>query len=878
VDYTIVMPVFNKAALTKQCLETIRPTLRGAGEGEIIVIDNASSDETPAMLEEYPWVTVVRNDVNLGFSGANNQGARMARGEYLVLLNNDTVAKPGWLAAMLARAREPGVGIVGAKLLFPSGTIQHAGVVTQPFRFGSAGFGAFHDLYNVAGNHPAVNVRADFRTVTGACLVTPRALYAELGGLDEGFWNGYEDVDYCFKVAERGLRIVYEPAAVLTHFESQSGPQRFRKVSYNIDRLNGRWNDKAVFDANIHRIARGTVRREVRYSQRTHTFESIVVPATTILLHGPLDLPQPAALAENRAPVARILRAADEDAVAAIRTEMEVRGDRYLAIVDARAMLQPGWLDELIRQVEFSWNVAAATYAPELATGEDVNPLAADARATLLSLRQFPQHLRVGAFPTANGAVADLLLRALAVRVATRGAGFARAVVPPAPPDPAFEERWGMPLAGIHTTDAARIEPFLIPPPVGAPPLVSILMLSWNAPEYTKLALESIRAHTRAPYEVVIVDNGSGPETTDWLRTLEDVRVVYNATNRGFAGGSNQAIAAARGEYVVLLNNDTVVTEGWLDGLLDAFRRVPALGVSAVRSNRVAGVQMVPDVPYRDIDGMHAYAAERRRAYRRQGFVIDRAIGLCLCVPRAVIDEVGGIDERFGVGNFEDDDFCLRVRAAGYRIYVCDDVFIHHFGSKTFAANKIDYRATMSENWEKFAAKWSLKKLEGVDGYDARPAYRGGFVRERHFVALPSAPDEASAAPADEAARGYETIFAGIVHREADWQEIGAFVRRYLQAFSAQDATLCAIAASGDLDANALGERIRRACEKLGVSDAAAADVIVSDETDLADWLAGLPSGAPLAIGDAPELAGYAHPSQQSPSALRRAYASGDAR
>jgi len=593
------------------------------------------------------------------------------------------------------------------------------------------------------------------------------------------------------------------------------------------------------------------------------------------VVHGPLDLPQPSGLTADRSPVERIVRASSADAVAAIREEMEVRGDRYLAVVDARATVRPGWLDELVRQVEFSWNVAAATYAPDLAPGEDVNPLAADARCTLLSLRQFPQGLRLGDFPSANGAIADLLLRALAFRVASRGAGFPRADLPPLEPDLAFERRWQMPLADIHTTDASRIEPFLTPAPPGPAPLVSVLMLSWNAPEYTRLALESIREHTRPPYEVVIVDNGSGPETIEWLKTLDDVRVVYNATNRGFAGGSNQAIAAARGEYVVLLNNDTVVTEGWLDGLLDAFARVPALGVSAVRSNRVAGVQMVPDTPYKDIEGMHAYAAERRRAYRRQGFVIDRAIGLCLCIPRSLIDEIGGIDERFGVGNFEDDDFCLRVRAAGYRIYVCDDVFIHHFGSKTFAANKIDYRATMSENWEKFAAKWSLKKIEGVDGYDARPAYRGGFVRARHFVPLPAPPPERAAATEPTLERSYETIFAGVVREEADWGEIGAFVRRYAQAFTADDATLCAIAATGRLDAAALGERVRRALEKLGVADERSPDVIVSDEADVAAWIAALPAGAHLAIGDAPELAGYAQPSQKSPSALRRAYASG---
>ncbi len=866
------MPVFNKAALTKQCLETIRPTLRGAGEGEILVIDNASSDETQEMLREFPWVTVVRNEVNLGFSGANNQGARMAQGEYLVLLNNDTVARPGWLAAMLARAREPGVGIVGAKLLFPNGTIQHAGVVTMPFRFGSAGFGAFHDLYNLPANHPATNARADFQVLTGACMVTPRALYLELGGLDEGFWNGYEDVDYCFKVGARGLRAVYEPAAVLTHFESQSGPQRFRKVSWNVARLTGRWNDAIVFDANVHRIARGAIRREVRLSQRVHTFDALAIPQTTIVLHGPVELPQPAALLENNSPVARVVRASDADAVAAIRETMEIRGDRYLAVVDARATLHRGWLDELVRQIEFSSNVGAATYAPELRIGEDVNPLAADARCTLLALRQFPQHLRVADLPSANGAIADLLLRALGERVATRGVGSALGELPALEPDAEFERLHGMPLRDVHVTDAARIEPFVTPPAAGEAPLVSVLMLSWNAPEYTRLALESIRAHTRMPYEVVIVDNGSGPETTSWLRTLDDVRIIYNPTNRGFAGGSNQAIAAAKGEYVVLLNNDTIVTEGWLEGLLDAFERVPALGVSAVRSNRVAGVQMVYDVPYKDIDGMHAFAAGRRRLFRKQGFVIDRAIGLCLCISRRVIEEVGGIDERFGVGNFEDDDFCLRVRAAGYRIYVCDDVFIHHFGSQTFAANKIDYRATMSENWDKFASKWSLEKLPGVDGYDARPAYRRGFERARHFVPLPEA-SVAVAAPVASAERAYETIFAAIVRDESDWHEVGAFVRRYGQAFDDTDPTLVAIAALDGSDATTLGERIRRAFEKQGLTEAASPDVVVSDEIDVAVWLAGLPAGTRIAIGSSGELAAYPQPSEQSPSALRRAYA-----
>jgi len=855
------MPVFNKAGLTRQCLETIRPTLEGAGDGEIIVVDNASSDDTPEMLEEFPWVRVIRNDVNRGYSGANNQGAAAARGEFLVLLNNDIVAHPGWLAAMLACARDPGVGAVGAKLLFPDGTLQHAGVWTTAYRFGSSGFGASHRFYRYPSEYPPANERtAALDVVTGACLVTPRALFAELGGLDEGFWNGNEDVDYCFRVVERGLRVVYEPKAVLTHFESQSGPQRYRKVSHNIQRLTRRWNGRVRFDRNAGEIARGRLFREKRTPAGGHSFVELATPATTVLVHGTAEqiaeaLARPS-LEANAAPIARVVALDPADPVGAARAEMEIRGDRYVALVDARSELVPNWLDELVRQCEFSLNVGAATYAPELPLGEDVSPIAADARCTLLSLRQFPQHLRLGDFPTLDEAVADLLVRAIDERVVTRGAGAALGVLPPASGGSEFVR-----------VDPAFVESRLAARP-RATPLVSILMLSWNAPEYTKLALESIRAHTRPPYEVVIVDNGSRAETTDWLRTLEDVRVIYNPSNRGFAGGSNQALAAASGDYLVLLNNDTIVTDGWLDGLLDAFERIPALGISAVRSNRVAGVQMLSDAKYPDLDAMHEYAARRRIRYRRHGMLIDRAIGLCLCLPRRVLDEVGGIDERFGVGNFEDDDFCLRVRAAGYRIYVCDDVFIHHFGSQTFAANKVDYRATMSDNWEKFSAKWGLKKIDGVDGYESSAAYRRGFDRARHFVPLPDpfAGTIAQAAPVEASERAYEVAFVAVVADERGWHDTGAFVRRYVRALAAADPVVLAIAATGDPDAATIGARIEKILEREGVDPALAPDVVVSDETDPAAWSDDLPWAERVLVADVADA---------SPSALRRRYGSG---
>jgi GT2 family glycosyltransferase len=855
VNYSIVMAVFNKAALTRHCLETLRATLAGAGDGEVIVVDNASSDETPQMLQEFPWVRVVRNETNLGFAKANNQGARLARGRFLVLMNNDMEAHPGWLKAMLDAAADPGIGIVGAKLLFPDGTLQHAGVGFGPLRFGSVPAFAMHEHYKAPADVPQANVARDLQCVTAACMVTPRELFERMGGFDEAYWNGNEDVDYCLRVREAGLRVRYEPKAVLTHFESQSGIQRFRRLTYNIQRLARRWGHENVeHDVQLHVLETGVVRRELRSTYGGFSMQVCPIPPVTVLLHGAASdarrLERSAAFRDNTVQIARVLQCAESDAVDFAARDMELRGDRYLAFVDARTQLAPGWLDELVREVEFSNNVGAATYVESAPSGRDVNPVAADARCTLLALRQFPQHYRLEPLASLDEAVAALLLRSYELQLVTRGVSRPIAQLPP--------RAAGLPQ--IDSCDPRALEALLQPRPHEADPLVSIVTLSWNAPEFTKMALESIRNHTRPPYEVIIVDNGSGEETTSWLRTLTDVRVIFNERNRGFAAGTNQGFAAARGRYVVMLNNDVIVTDGWLDGLTSAFERIPGLGVSAVRSNRIAGDQVVVDANYPDIPAMHAFAKKRREAYRNQGYVTDRAIGLCLCIRREVLDEIGGIDERFGVGNFEDDDFCLRVRAAGYRIYVCNDVFIHHFGSRSFVANKVEYGTTMRENGVLFAQKWGLTLAEG--GYDSRDAIARGFARAEHYVPLPAA--------ARQAPRTYRAVFAAVVKDEESWNGVGAFVRRYARAFDANADVLLTIAAHGELDADRVGRRVARALERAGVDEARSPDIEITEESDVARWLSAFACGRRVCVNEDDRLAGFEPVSATSAGALRR--------
>ncbi|MBI6546611.1 MAG: glycosyltransferase family 2 protein, partial [Cyanobacteria bacterium NC_groundwater_1444_Ag_S-0.65um_54_12] len=149
-----------------------------------------------------------------------------------------------------------------------------------------------------------------------------------------------------------------------------------------------------------------------------------------------------------------------------------------------------------------------------------------------------------------------------------------------------------------------------------------------------------------------------------------------------------------------------VVTESWLTLLLRCFVVDPRIGIVGPRSNRVASSQQVAEANYPSLSAMHDFARQRRRRCAGQGFFTDIVIGFALLARSAVVRKIGGLDPTFGIGNFEDDDFCLRAQLAGYRIWVADDVFLHHFGSVTFKSKHYDYDWLITENSGKFGEKW----------------------------------------------------------------------------------------------------------------------------------------------------------------------------
>ena len=228
---SIIIPVFNNWRFTYKCLQSVVKHTQGSYE--IIVVDNNSTDVTPQLLSDMQGIQVIINTSNEVFVNACNQAARRAKGDYLLLLNNDTEVTPDWLDAMLAPFSDADTGIVGAKLLYPDGSLQEAGGII--WRDGTGCNYGHGDNPNL----PQYSYRRVVDYCSGACLMIPRNLWEKIGGFDQRYAPAYyEDTDLCFTVRALGYRVIYQPEALVLHYggasagkETSSGYKRFQEIN-----------------------------------------------------------------------------------------------------------------------------------------------------------------------------------------------------------------------------------------------------------------------------------------------------------------------------------------------------------------------------------------------------------------------------------------------------------------------------------------------------------------------------------------------------------------------------------------------------------------------------------------------------------------------
>ncbi|MFM7207869.1 MAG: glycosyltransferase [Planctomycetaceae bacterium] len=236
---SIVIPVHGHWPVTQACLRGLLPSLPQGWPVEVVIVDDASPDETPERLAEIAAgdhrLVILRNEANEGFVGSCNRGAAAATGDYLVFLNNDTVPLPGWLPPLIRTFDAfPSAGAVGGKLLFPDGRLQEAGGVI----FADASACHVGREHPDPAATPFCHVRpVDY--VSGALVATPRDVFAALGGFDPAFAPGYyEDTDYCFRLRACGREVLFQPEATVVHVEGGTagtdhavGMKRYQEIN-----------------------------------------------------------------------------------------------------------------------------------------------------------------------------------------------------------------------------------------------------------------------------------------------------------------------------------------------------------------------------------------------------------------------------------------------------------------------------------------------------------------------------------------------------------------------------------------------------------------------------------------------------------------------
>lgn len=272
-------------------------------------------------------------------------------------------------------------------------------------------------------------------------------------------------------------------------------------------------------------------------------------------------------------------------------------------------------------------------------------------------------------------------------------------------------------------------------------PLVSIIIVTYNNLPLNRLCLESVLNDTDYPnFEVIVIDNASSDDTPSYLKSLPHPRltIILNDENRGFSAANNQGFALARGKFLCLLNNDTVVAGSWLSTLVRHLQVNPDVGLVGPVTNAIDNEAKIP-AGYRNLLDMPAWAATY--CQNKSGCLEDISMlaFFCVVMPRSVFETVGLLDERFGIGMFEDDDYNRRVRAAGFKIKLAQDAYIHHWQCASFKLlGKEAYLETFYENEKKYRSKWAIDALKGDDAKELSRLIETSRTSDRTIIFAPS--------------------------------------------------------------------------------------------------------------------------------------------
>jgi len=242
-------------------------------------------------------------------------------------------------------------------------------------------------------------------------------------------------------------------------------------------------------------------------------------------------------------------------------------------------------------------------------------------------------------------------------------------------------------------------------------PMVSVIVVTYNNLHLTQLCLASLDDYSDYQnMEIIVVDNNSQDDSkvflSEWVKKKDNRKLILNDSNRGFSAANNQGLVAAQGDYLVLLNNDTHVTSGWIRTMMMHLKRESSIGLIGPVTNNIGNEAKIK-IEYETMEEMHNKSSSYCREHIGKVFPLKTAAFFCVMISRATFEGVGQLDEAFGQGFFEDDDYCRRVEALGLNICCAEDVFVHHELSASFdKLKKQDRRKLFEHNKKVYEAKW----------------------------------------------------------------------------------------------------------------------------------------------------------------------------
>lgn len=626
---TVIIPTRDQLDFLKPCVESVLAT-PFSGALDIIIVDNNSQDNATidflTHIQIDPRVTVISWEAPFNFSEINNMAAGKAKGEVLCFLNNDTrVISQDWLEKLSIMALQPDVGAVGALLLYPDYTVQHGGVAIDREQV------AIHIATGMAFETIKRNYQLDMLyrvdAVTAACMLTRKSVFESLQGFDQDHLPvSFNDVDYCLRLEETGYLVMMYPDIQLFHFESISRksddlPQNRARARRELTVMRQKWKER--------------------------------------LRHANHDGYLPWRKKTNHHPQQPLFRDTDTISAAVLAIKANQMSERRVSINsdwEQRYQSLQDYADHLENKIQVItsgklWRIVTAirsVLSPFYAARQKLGQLLGPRSVVILSGKQ---HVN------SELAVSE-------------------------PDQPTIEES-----KQKYSEEAAQIlETFLytngeLNLPCSNSPKVSIILVLYNQAPLTYLCLKSISDTVDTESEVIIIDNASSDLTSQLMKRINGAKFLMNTTNLGFVHAVNQGASMARGDYLLLLNNDAILHEGAITSALEVFdsgNDIGAVGGKIILLN--GKLQEAGSGIWQDGNcfgyGRDDDPEKPEYMFRRD---VDYCSGAFLMTPRAIFESLGGFDTDYAPAYYEESDYCVRLVKKGLRVVYDPRIMITHY-------------------------------------------------------------------------------------------------------------------------------------------------------------------------------------------------------